>query len=275
MKLSKILLTAVAAVSVIGFASCGGNSITGGGKKYKINLTNESETEVKRYYNDTATKHAGGLVKITFNSDCINNKSTDNAKTYGTGMMGTIFGFEDSVDENATKGSHDFYIIGISDEGNYYVSRYVNIKDSDLEQPNFGATAVDSIDTSSGKPQEKVYIALASSTKTSLDKDDDGNKYIYLYERALKDGSYDWAVLKMTDEQVKSFNIDTYSTSGSYKDCATVVNSGNIPNAFTAVESESKITQKKLAVYANVYQTNTLVGEWYYIDMYKEAEVIE
>ena len=269
MKLSKILFGVVAAAAVMGFVSCG-DGIIGGGKKYTINYTNDSD-DIYRKYNDTALKHAGGLVKVTFKGGDEGCKNTSN-HDYGTGMMGTIFGFEDSVDENAPAGAHDFYIMSISENGNYYVSKFVNIKDDDLEKSNFGATTVSTINTTSGEPQEKVYVTLNSTNQTTLLTDGD-DKIIYLYERALIDGSYDYAILKLTEEQVEEFAIEDYKTSGSY--IGTKVIQGNIPNAFTAVDSESKLTQKKLAVYANVYPKNTLVGEWYYMDTYKEAEVIE
>ena len=267
MKLSKILFGAVAAAAVMGLVSCG-DGIIGGGKKYTINKTNESETDIVRYYNDTAMKHAGALVKVTFKSDCVDSKS----KVYGTGMMGTIFGLE------TKDGANTFFILSVSDKGNYYVSKFSGV--TNFNAYNFGAS--DKADATEGTEEYEI-VSLDQNVTVTLqsEKDDEDNetgKYIYLYERALVDGSYDWAILSMTDEQVEAFDIDSYSTTGSYKSYATVLKSGNIPatkTGYDEVDSESKITQKKVAVYANVYPKNTLVGEWYYKAMYKEAEVIE
>ena len=290
MKLSKILFGAVAGAAVLGLVSCG--PISGAGKKYTIDYTNdyvdpssEDYNEEKnpnvtdRWYKDTALKHAGGLVKVTFKSDCVVDSDHNEFSTYGAGMMGTIFGYEDSVDSNAPATAHDFYILSVSQNGYYYVSRYVNITEANLKEANFGATETETIDTTSGKPQEKVYKSLGTTNHVTMN-DTDGEKSIYLYERALVDGSYEWAILNLEDDEADSFKVEDYETTGALKIALTtkVPAWGNIPatdTGITPVDSESKLTQKKLAVYANIYVGNTLHGEWYYQNTYKEAEVIE
>ena len=140
------------------------------------------------------------------------------------------------------------------------------------------STATTTIDTTSGEPQEKVYKSLGSNVVTM--NNTDGEKSIYLYERALIDGSYEWAILNLEDDEADSFKVEDYKTTGALKTDLTtkVLAWGNIPatdTGITPVDSESKLTQKKLAVYANIYVGNTLHGEWYYQNTYKEAEVIE
>ena len=265
MKLSKILFGAVAAAAVMGLVSCGDDPngmIKGSGNKYTIDYTNNSE-EVSRGYKETGMKHAGALVKITFNDEetVLNGESA-------AGVMGTIFNLHDSDSENAEKGAVDFYIIGMRDDGMYYVSEYKNI--SDLNAKNFGATT--SANAANGEAWEEEIVALSNSTFVTLPKDEDGNKYVYLYNRALLNGSYDWAVLDLTADELKEFDIDSYKTTGSYS--GTKLASGNISGAFDVCD-EGKQPQNKLAVYANVYVGATLSGVWNYNDMYLEAEVIE
>jgi len=296
MKLSKILLGAVAGAAVLGLMSCG--PIAGAGNRFTIDQTN-SESTTLRWYKDTATKHAGGLVKVTFKDGCDNVKANDSSKTYGTGMLGTMFGFEDS--ENLEK-AHDFYLLSISDKGNYYLSKYWNIVDDALTEANFGvakANVVTGSDASSlatkiaaGTPCELSMVVLASDTKVDMNTDSTANEtYIYLYERAVVDGSYEVAILNLTDDEADSFKVSEYTEKEYNKDTATydagtsisslgskVLFSKNIPTTVTGLKpltKESDVTQKKLAVYANVYGGNTLKGEWYYCNMYKEAEVIE
>ena len=270
MKLSKILFGAVAGAAVLGLVSCGGNDdnnmIKGAGSKYKIDYTNTSD-EVSRGYKETATKHAGGLVKITFNTECactVNN-DYDNA----AGMMGTIFGLENSTSENAPDGAVDFYIMGVSNTGWTYISKYENI--TDLSAKNFGAKTT--ANAANGEAKETELRSLTSGNKIDL-TNTDGVKTIYLYERALIDGSYDCAFLELTDDEADAFKVEDYTTKTST--LPGLVNNArvNIPGAFDACD-EGAQPQKKLAVYANVYAGNTLSGVWNYVNTYKEAEVIE
>ncbi len=273
MKLSKILFGAVAVAAVMGLVSCGGDDpngmIKGSGKKYTIDYTNDS-TVVSRGYKETGMKHAGALVKVTFNKeDLVNGKYNSGSDANAAGVMGTIFNLHDADSDNAEKGAVDFYIIGIRDDGNYYMSKFENI--TDLQGNNFGANTTN--DASAGEPKETEIVKLnIGVNKVTLPTNTDTNPYAYIYYRALADGSYDWAILDMTDDEAKAFEIDDFATTNSYS--GTVLAHGNISDVFDACD-EGKQPQNKLAVYANVYAGATLSGVWNYGDMYLEAEVIE
>ena len=79
-------------------------------KLYTIDHTNEDADQVHRGYKSTNYAHAGGLVNIHFDSI--------STGTYGDGVMGLIFGLDGS------KNARNFYVIGIRNKKDYYVSQY-------------------------------------------------------------------------------------------------------------------------------------------------------
>jgi hypothetical protein len=128
----KLLLGLVAVATVLTLVSCDGllnkdddaGAIKGSGKKYKVSYNNE-ETVAYRAYKATTLKHAGGLVKVTFDSNNV-----------GTSKMGIIF---DLKDDDANEGAREFYIIGLNPSSsvkNFYVSKFTNV--TDIQASNFG-----------------------------------------------------------------------------------------------------------------------------------------
>ena len=262
----KILLGLVATATLVGFASCKmsddeENAIKGSGNDKEINHTNESENDSYRAYISTNLKHAGALVKITFEEP-----SNDNFS-----KMGVIFGLHDSKNVNDAV---DFYIIGLAgtDKCNFYVSKFENI--TNLQGKNFGAL----INATGNNPKETVYVNLNQSTiKTATDitlpsKAEDGSISVYVYYKALKNGKYEWAVLDFTDEEAKKTNLETFDLTS--VTASKVLKHGEIDNAFDEVTDAKKVPQDKIAVYAMVSPKKTLKGKWHFSSTYLAAEEI-
>ena len=155
MKLSKVLLGSLFAAAMLGlFAGCAKeddpydmitekNSTT-----WEISHTNEEADTVHRGYASTNFKHSGGLVNIHFNS-----KSNG---TYGDGVMGFVFGLR--ANETNSK-ANDFFVVGVRNRGDYYVSKYENV--TNLQGNNFGVGDNDGA-------VEVEYIPLGTSVPFSL-----------------------------------------------------------------------------------------------------------
>lgn len=170
-------------------------AIKGSGQKYSVNYANATENAYRAYKN-TAMKHAGGLIKVSFDSN--------DAATVGTSKMGVIFDHK----KNATnKDAVDFYIIGINPvagKNNFYVSKMTNIVD--IQADNFGATT----DAAAGEPKEVEIVPIEKNANISgVAADEEGKYSYYVYYKLLTDGSFDFAVLSMTDADMKNFNTNS------------------------------------------------------------------
>lgn len=226
------------------------SAIKGTGKKYSVNYTNDGKSNY-RAYKASGLKHAGGLVKVTF----------DNDGTPAESKMGVIFGLEERT-ENKKK-LRNFNIIGVSATGNYYVSTLTDIED--IQAENFGAST-----TATTGPREKEWVKLQSGATLSTDSAT-GNKFIYVWYQAKKEGKYDWALLSMTDDVAATWN----ATTGAIPTGATTLKSGTITGAFTAVDADNKVPQQKISVYAMIQPGKTLAGKWNIVGTYLEAEDAE
>lgn len=272
MKLSKILFGAVAAAAVMGLVSCGevddpNKMIKGSGSKYTIDYSNVTEdTEGSSTYNDnisrgyraTAYKHAGGLVKI----------SIDSSSDKKAGVMGFIFDLKkNSLNSNAK----DFFVIGIRNDNKYYVSKFMNV--TDLQAYNFGTEdednpAVEYAFDESGITTNTGLKNLNSSLPTD---EETGAQYAYVYAYCDASGNFNWAILNASaTDKVKSLSDKEFAAL-EFEDSMYLAH-GTIEATYTGYDEQ---TQNNLAVYANVYPTKTLTGEWNFVGTYKEAEVIE
>ena len=173
-------------------------AITGSNDNYAITWTNDTDTAY-RAYKLTALKHAGALVKITFK----------NPTEAGSSKMGIIFDVKDSasgVKDANGKPAQDFYAIAVGNElgGVYYVSKFTNIVD--INAKNFGAST-----TATGTAAKEVEVeALPTKGNGNLKGKmpaaaADGSISFYIYFKLAADGSFDYAILDMTDEQMKDF----------------------------------------------------------------------
>ena len=257
---------------------------------YTISHTNTAADTIQRGYKATHFQHAGALVNITFNSE----KSTG---TYGDGVLGTIFGLESNKD-----GSKNFYVIGIRNKGDYYISQNKNVKD--LQGNNFGADKVykKSVsgddtrfanETATAEYEIVDFTSIpAASLKTATNSigatifykdtvDDTQNAdktYTHTYKvyilpsnttaTKVKDGNGD---LLDANSNVVSLDSETLVASIEYK-----------------TDSKS-YTQRQFALYANVYPkdsncsasyakakgTGTVKGNWTVLGDFKHADVVE
>lgn len=291
MKLSKILLTTVAAAAVIGLTSCGSgdddpnNMIKGSNSKYSIDYTNDS-TKISRGYCDTTYKHAGAAVQFTFK-----NQSAEKA---GSGVMGLIFDLAGSK-----KTTRSFDVVGVktvdgSNKLHYYISRYTGVKD--IQDDNFGAYKKgENGHTENGPATEIVY---KKAFQDAEGKKDDDTVTVTAYaiqkkmEKAGKDtkeqeykaGEWVYKVYLLNNE-IKKLDkdgnlIDENKNIVDLKeeDCLATIATGY---------NGDKPTQNKLAVYANVYPSEreagdkgitgcgTLTGTWTFHGDYYACDVEE
>ena len=272
--LKNIAVAALAGAMVFGLVSCGAgdddpnNMINGSNKVYTIDYTNESK-DVSRGYNTTAYKHAGAAVQLDFENA---------SNTVGGGVMGLIFDLEEK------DGAKSFNVVGVktndaNGELGYYVSRFENV--TDIQADNFGtklkenpaketpyapktggtfgkANGVknaekDTITVYAYAIEEKAEVA----GKDSVNKDYVKDEYIYkVYLINNKVAELD-PNGKLVDENGNSVVLAD-------SDCVAKIATGY-----------TSLTQKKLAVYANVYGEKTLKGTWTYRGSYKEVGVDE
>ncbi len=258
----KILFGAVALAAVLSLASCGlkddeEGAITGSGNTYKVKYENSNKDDNYRAYKSTTFKHAGALVKVTFNKTDI-----------GASKMGVIFGLTEKKAADGKSKLRDFYIIGLGtlDKSNFYVSKYINI--SDIQAENFGAktTAADT------EAKEIELVALNDANSITLPaKAADGSISLYIWYQAQLNGSYTWAILTMTDEQAKAWDKNT----GVIPTGATTLRTGIISDAFTAVTDPKDLPQYPISVYSMIKPTQSVEGSWKIVGTYKEAEDAE
>ena len=256
----KILLGMAFTAAVLAFAGCKGaaddpeEAITGSNNDYSVDYDNTEGAEVYRAYHETGMKHAGALVKVTFDK-----------KDVGTSKMGVIF---DSHDNATDKEAKDFYIIGLGTlaKKNFYVSKFTNV--TQLREENFGTKLKEN-------PAKEVPIVnLDDSTSITIPAADaDGKITMYVYFKAFNNGSYEYAVLNLTEATAKTINIDKTSLLAlkSALPAANILTSGEISGAFTG----TTIPENYLAVYAMISPGQHLTGSWKYCGFYKEAEEIE
>ena len=291
MKLSKILLTTVAAAAVIGLTSCGSGDddpnkmIKGSNSKYSIDYTNDS-TKISRGYCDTYYNHAGAAVQFTFE-----NQST---KTAGSGVMGLIFDLAGSKKE-----TRSFDVVGVktvdgSNKLQYYISRYTGVVD--IQDDNFGAYKKgENGHTEDGPATEIVYEKAFQDAEGKKDGD---TVTVTAYaiqkkmEQAGKDtknidyaaGEWVYKVyllnndIKKLDKDGNLIDKDGKKVELEEKYCLATIATG-----YTG----DKPTQNKLAVYANVYPSEreagdegitgcgTLTGTWTFHGDYYACDVEE
>ena len=261
--MKKIAVAVFAGAMVFGLVSCGAgdddpnNMINGSNKVYTIDYTNESK-DVSRGYNTTAYKHAGAAVQLDFENA---------SNTVGGGVMGLIFDLEEK------DGVKSFNVIGVktnnaNGELGYYVSRFENV--TDIQAENFGTKLKEN------PAKETVYVtAFAKANGVKNAEKDTITVYAYAIEKLnTATQKYEYEVyLLYADTQIGKLDKDgnLVAEDGTAIDLSGVEPVATIPTEYTG----SQPTQKKLAVYANVYDGKTLKGTWTYRGDYKEVGVDE
>lgn len=273
--MKKIAVAVFAGAMVFGFASCAGagdddpnKMIKGSNKVYTIDYTSETD-ENSRGYNATAYKHAGAAVQLDFENV---------SKTSDSGVMGLIFDLEEK------DGVKSFNIIGVkttnaSGKLGYYVSRFENV--TDIQADNFGTKLTENPATETKyAPKGKDTFGVATGVKN--EEKDTITVYAYAIEKeateagkdsANKDyakGDYIYKVY-LLDDKVGKLDSEgkLINEEGNELDLS------NVDPAATIATGYKSLTQKKLAVYANVYGKKTLQGTWTYRGSYKEVGVDE
>lgn len=177
--------------------------ITGTASSKKVGAVNDGET-AKRIYDATTLKHSGALVRATFK----------NPADVSTGKMGLMFDLKDNA-----AGGHDFFIIGVNPcadgkVANFYVSKFEDV--TDYQAYNFGTeenkqnTAEQNAAVKARPAKETIYVNLETANNIQVPKaNDDGSISFTIYYKLKTTGDIDWAVLDMSDTEIKKYNTDT------------------------------------------------------------------
>ena len=268
--MKKIAVAVFAGAMVFGFASCGGagdddpnKMIKGSNKVYTIDYTSETE-ENSRGYNATAYKHAGAAVQLDFENV---------SNTFNGGVMGLIFDLEEK------DGVKSFNIIGVKAKDangdlGYYVSRFENV--TDIQAENFGTELAN-------PARETVYVkTFGKATGVKNEEKDTITVYAYaIEEKATEDGTDSAKKAYKKDEFIYKVYLINNKVANLDADGKLVDENKNAIDlsdtspAATIATGYTSLTQKKLAVYANVYGNKTLKGTWTYRGSYKEVGVDE
>lgn len=271
MKFSKIILGSAILAMAMGFVSCSDDDdpngmISGSNNHYSIEYTNESATDISRGISNTAFKHAGATVKIEFDhSKSVYAGGKDKNKA---GIMGLIFDLEE-VD-----GKKSFDVVGLravkdSADLEFYVSRFENVVD--LQADNFGAKN----NAQEGAPKETVYKA-AFQNATGKYENDITSVIVYVtQEKATEAGKDTNNVSYNTDEYIYKVYLLNNVTAKDFDSEGNIEASklGDAKPVATIATGYTGVTQKKLAVYANVYTNSTLAGNWTYLADYKQVSL--
>lgn len=267
MKLSKILLTAVAAVSVIGFASCGNQGNVG----QKINKTNDStEYAYLREWSKTTAKHFAATATITNTNPAekLADKTYQGKDDDGNSInvvanagLGFMFGLEQTSDEEIA--GNKFYTFGIASvrynqntkKVQWYVSWVKGAPEQVFKSNNCSGfrTKLYLDDGTSGTYGEETQIVPApgagSWKDTTVSLTSDNELVVKIVVTANDDGSY---TVELKDEKEE-----------------TVYDTATISKDVTGFESK---VQKYIGRYVTVYSGQTVQGSIKYKDI--EGNVI-
>ena len=282
-------------------------AITGSNNNYAVNYNNTNgyaadtandtkanSAGVYRAWNRTTWQHQGALTKITL-------KKGNGAAGKNDGVMGVAWDLQttDGKDAASETAAETFNVFGLRNYNGTlqcYVSRYFNI--TNKQANNFGATATSTTNPattptvateydvsggfnnlwSAGSGDEvTVWVdVFAKLSSSSVNGDDEGlplSKTILGSEYTNADfGS--WFVVFYNADPTAEANAKTLQTAGNTKTfvipakTASAVGSG-YDSSMTAK------TQRKQAVYANIYKGGWLNGAWQYVKTYHNADVVE
>lgn len=272
--MKKIAAVTIAAAALFAFAGCSEDDdpnemITGSNKKYEIDYTNTT-TVTSRGYHSTAYKHAGAAVQLDFENA---------SNTVEGGVMGLIFDLEEK------DGVKSFNVIGVRTADTkgrlgYYVSRFDNV--TDIQAENFGTKLAENpAKEIKYAPKGDVTFGVAKGVKNE-EKEDTITVYAYAIEEeateagkdsANKDyakGEYIYKVY-LINNKVANLDADGKLVDENKK----AIDLSDTSPVATIATGYTSLTQKKLAVYANVYNGKTLKGTWTYRGDYKEVGVDE
>lgn len=257
-------------------------------------------TGVYRAWNRTSLKHLGALTKITLGKGVGNDGKSSNAGA-NSGVMGFAWDLKGATDSDTA--SETFNVVGIRNYGGKvqaYLSRFYNV--TEKSKNNFGATTLSkkgaaALITSDDVVGKTVEWDISNGFN-NLDVTVTGETLDLWVDVAIRpvgdkltdDGQ---ALTRSLDEyaslDVGGWIVAIYDTDPSEKTatksnllkCWTIpaatpnsLGSGYNENGANEAEKlDMNKSQKKQAVYANIYKYATLSGEWHYEDTYHLANV--
>lgn len=272
--MKKIAAVTIAAAALFAFAGCSEDDdpnemITGSNKKYEIDYTNTT-TVTSRGYHSTAYKHAGAAVQLDFENA---------SNTVEGGVMGLIFDLEEK------DGAKSFNVIGVKTKDangklGYYVSRFENV--TDIQAENFGTELAENpAKETKYAPKGEAIFGAATGVKNA-EKEDTITVYAYAIEEEATEAGKDSA---NKDYAKGEYIYKVYLINNKVADLdkngklvdenKKAIDLSEVNPAATIATGYPSLTQKKLAVYANVYNGKTLKGTWTYRGDYKEVGVDE
>lgn len=259
-----------------------------------------SLTGVYRAWKRTSLKHLGALTKITLNKGSAAEGAGKNSGVMGFAWdLQTATGGESSSDST----SESFNVVGIRNNNGTlqaYVSRFYNI--TNKQANNFGATTAAS----------KLTAYPSTATEYDVTKDTTGATWVTLKSGVTGDTADVWidVTVKLTDgesdkqkglsQTLAAVASDANWTAGAWaiafytSDPATATttpvktviipaaSATNLGSCYAAVADTTKKiaaiassgSQKKQAVYANIYKGHILNGAWKYADTYFKVEPV-
>lgn len=272
--MKKIAAVTIAAAALFAFAGCSdaddpNEMINGSNKVYTIDYPNESK-DISRGYHSTAYKHAGAAVQLDFENV---------SKNANGGVMGLIFDLEEK------DGAKNFNVIGVKTNNadgalGYYVSRFENV--TDLQAVNFGTELAENpARETKYAPKGEATFGVVTGVKNA-EKEDTITVYAYaIEEKATEDGTDSAKKVYKKDEFIYKVylikdKVGKLDSNGKLiDDEGNDLILSNVDPVATIATGYTKLTQNKLAVYANVYGNKTLKGTWTYRGDYKEVGVDE
>ncbi len=261
-----------------------------------------ANTGVYRAWKRTSLKHLGALTKITLKKGSAAEGSGKNS-----GVMGFAWDLQTSTgtetENDAT--AETFNVVGVRNNAGTiqaYVSRFYNI--TDKQSNNFGATTALSlltaypssateydvtkrhyngtwvnIKTGATSDETEIWVDVTAKLTTSQASDQKG--LAATLTAAAADPNWDvgaWAI--------SFYTVDPTGANSTVTPVKTVVipaaSDTNIGSGYAATaNADKKVTaidksgsQKKQAVYANIYKGHILNGAWNYADTYFLAEPV-
>ncbi len=293
MKISKILVGAVAAVAMVGFFGCATNEdehniISVKGDTASVNYTNEG-TVTYRGFRTLKTKHTDAVAVFT-----LGGTETEDTSAR-TGVMGFVFDLEkDKSVKNSSnetkKHIYDFTAVSLRKNGSAiqaYISRFEgvdadnmdgdnNFKDADGKELTTTASVLGAKETEILKGTSGAYATLNGVTKN-----DDGTYTVAVEVIANTDGTYSVKFYDGKDAVAESAKDEDGVKTGQIKSGAKELTiTGNKTSQPITVdaswkEGATKTKQTDMGFYAAVYPGKTLVASLQLPYILNEDEVIE
>lgn len=281
MKLSKLLIGAVAGIAMVSLFSCAETAGETGKIGKDLSLTNDTTDDYKRGYTSLKTKHTSGAALVT-----LPKYTGDDPR--GAGVIGFIFGIRDveakAADVTSTdptykdnyKDVKDFIVVGVkrnkANNLEAYVSAFANVcvNDSVINLVNnFTDLNGNAANTKGSKAREYEAVKAFKSIGEASSADGDVVLRIEVVaggEDTDKDGKVE------AGEGDGSYKIEIYNTDeDNITKKGDALLNAEIP---ASVTGDTKATQYDLGIYTNAYHEQTLTGKLYLTDLINEAGVV-